>query len=302
MSVVEKTYKNGEIIIKEGDSGNSFFRILEGKAYVFSDYEKKDQLQLTILEEGEYFGEMSILEDYPRSATIIAKGGAKVLEILSDDMGDYFEDHPDQLFELMKHLGNRVQSMENDYNDAKALLAKLREADDKSSKSLFAKIKKHINMYQSNKDKIIEPSADAIRETLASAADDAFGQIETYPAGTVIYNEGDDGECMYILHVGKVSLYKDYGGSNSTKLNEYTDNSFFGEMEMLTGNPRKATAVSEDDETYVEIIRPEDFEGIFHSCPVKIIVILRHLSYRLRKLNNDFLNICKEITEQYGDK
>ena len=125
MSIVDKTYKNGEIIIKEGDSGNSFFRLLEGKAYVFSDYEKKDQLQLTVLEEGEYFGEMSILEDYPRSATIIAKGGAKVLEILSDDMGDYFEDHPDQLFELMKHLGNRVQSMENDYNDAKALLAKL---------------------------------------------------------------------------------------------------------------------------------------------------------------------------------
>jgi len=189
--------------------------------------------------------------------------------------------------------------MENDYNDAQNLLKTLKDSDATKKQSLFSKIKKHVNHYQTNKDKVTPPSADALRDTLSTASDEAFGQIESYPNGTVIYNEGDDGDCMYILHVGKVCTYKAYGTANELKVNEYTDNSFFGEMGMLSDDPRNATAVSEDDETYVEIIRQEDLEAIFRSCPEKVILIMRHLSYRLRKLNTDFLAICKEITESY---
>lgn len=299
MSVVEKKFNNGEIIVREGDVGSNFFKIIEGKAYVISNYEKKDQLQLAILEDGAYFGEMGILEEYPRSATIIAKGPTRVLEILKDDLTDYFTDRPEEIFVIMKLLAGRVQSMENDYNDAQNLLKTLRDSDSAKKQSLFSKIKKHVNHYQTNKDKVTPPSADALRDTLSTASDEAFGQIETYPKGTVIYNEGDDGDCMYILHVGKVCTYKDYGSANELKVNEYADNSFFGEMGMLSDDPRNATAVSEDDETYVEIIRQEDLEAIFRSCPEKVILIMRYLSYRLRKLNNDFLTICKEITESY---
>ena len=261
MSVVEKKFNNGEIIVREGDVGSNFFKIIEGKAYVISNYEKKDQLQLAILEDGAYFGEMGILEEYPRSATIIAKGPTRVLEILKDDLTDYFTDRPEEIFVIMKLLAGRVQSMENDYNDAQNLLKTLRDSDSAKKQSLFSKIKKHVNHYQTNKDKVTPPSADALRDTLSTASDEAFGQIETYPKGTVIYNEGADGDCMYILHVGKVCTYK--------------------------------------DETYVEIIRQEDLEAIFRSCPEKVILIMRYLSYRLRKLNNDFLTICKEITESY---
>jgi len=299
MSVVEKKFNNGEIIVKEGDVGSNFFKIIEGKAYVISNYEKKDQLQLAILEDGAYFGEMGILEEYPRSATIIAKGPTRVLEILKDDLTDYFTDRPDEIFVIMKLLAGRVQAMENDYNDAQNLLKTLKDSDATKKQSLFSKIKKHVNHYQTNKDKVTPPSADALRDTLSTASDEAFGQIESYPNGTVIYNEGDDGDCMYILHVGKVCTYKAYGTANELKVNEYTDNSFFGEMGMLSDDPRNATAVSEDDETYVEIIRQEDLEAIFRSCPEKVILIMRHLSYRLRKLNTDFLGICKEITESY---
>ena len=142
MSVVEKKFNNGEIIVKEGDVGSNFFKIIEGKAYVISNYEKKDQLQLAILEEGAYFGEMGILEEYPRSATIIAKGPTRVLEILKDDLTDYFTDRPDQIFVIMKLLAGRVQAMENDYNDAQNLLKTLKASDATKKQSLFSKIKK----------------------------------------------------------------------------------------------------------------------------------------------------------------
>lgn len=303
MALIEKTFSSGEIIINEGDMGSSFFRILDGRAYVFSNYGKKDQFQLAVLDAGEYVGEMAILEEYPRSATIVASGHTRVVEIPADDMGSYFEENPDQILELMKHLGGRIQAMNKDYNDAQALLKELRESDqNKNKKSLFSKIKKHMDIYQNNKDKITAPNSDALRTTLEGTSDDGFGKIESYDPGTVIFNEGDTGNSMYILHIGTVGLYQNYGESNEVKIAELGDNSFFGEMGMLTDERRTATAVTESDDTYVEIICPEDLEAIFRSCPLKIIMILRYLSYRVRRLNVDFLNACKEITETYGAK
>ena len=303
MSLVEKTFKNGETIINEGEVGNSFFRLLEGKAYVFSNFGKKDQMQLAMLETGEYFGEMAIIETNPRSATIIAKGNVTVIEIPADELNKYFEKNPDQIIVLMCLLGKRVAAMTKDYNDAQKLLKDLKEADDKKkSGSLFSKIKKYIDLYQSNKDKLDEPVVEELRETLETTGDEGFGQIETLEAGTVIYNEGDVDETMYILHVGTVGFYKNYGSSDEVKESELNDNSFFGELGLLVGEPRTNTAVAEYDDTYVEIIKPDDLETIFLSCPVKINMLLKHLTRRLRKLNVDFLRTCKEITETYDAK
>ena len=59
----------------------------------------------------------------------------------------------------MKHLGRRVQAMTNDYNEAKALLKEVKEAEASKKKSLFSRIKKHVDMYENNKDYIAPPSA-----------------------------------------------------------------------------------------------------------------------------------------------
>ena len=95
-------------------------------------------------------------------------------------------------------------------------------------------------------------------------------------------------------------MYRDYGKPGETRIDEAKEVSFFGEMGMIADEPRKATAVAEDDETYIEVIVPENLEAIFKTCPIKIIMILRYLSYRLRKLDYDFITICKKITETYG--
>ena len=79
MGLTEKTFRDGEIIIKEGDNGTSFFRLLEGNAGVYAGFGKNDQIKLAVLNAGEYFGEMAILEAYPRSATVVAKGSARLI-------------------------------------------------------------------------------------------------------------------------------------------------------------------------------------------------------------------------------
>ena len=205
--------------------------------------------------------------------------------------------------ELIRHLGTRVQAMSKDYEDAKALLKSLRESDAGKKKSLFSKIKKHINIYQSNTDTVnIEPSTAALRDAFERITDEGSGNIWAYDNGAVIYQEGEFGDCLYILRNGKVGIYKDYGSSDQTKIDDLSAISVFGEMVIVSEETRTATAVAEENETYVEIIYQKDLESIINLCPVKVEAILRHLSYRLRKINIDFIRTCKEITETYEQK
>ena len=197
MGLTEKKFKNGEVIVKEGDVGTSFFKIVSGSAVVYAGFESTDPLKIATINKGEYFGEMAIIESYPRNATVIARGEVSVYEISDKEMNEYFKQNPDEIYELMKHLGSRIQAMTNDYEDAQRLLKELQEADAAKKKSFFSKIKKHIDKYQAAKDnEITVPDADPLRETLKGTADEGFGQIERHEKGSVIYEEGDLGNSM----------------------------------------------------------------------------------------------------------
>lgn len=301
MSLSVKSFSNGEVIIKEGDSGKSIFRLVEGNADVYSGFETKDPFRLAVLKAGDYFGEMAIFEEYTRSATVVARGSVRVLEIAENDLNEFMTENPDVIGELVTHLGNKVQTMINDFNEAKVLLKNLREADAAKKKSLFSKIKKHIDIYQSNKNGLTDPNPDAIRETYADITYDDSDRIESFDKGTVIFNEGENGNCMYILHSGIINLYNGYGSDGQQQIADLEAVSVFGEMEMINEGARTTTAAAGSDGVLVEKIYMEDLESIFGKNPAKITMILRHLSYRLRTLNVDFLNICKEITENYND-
>ncbi|MBQ1247678.1 MAG: Crp/Fnr family transcriptional regulator, partial [Clostridiales bacterium] len=124
--------------------------------------------------------------------------------------------------------------------------------------------------------------------------------LETYKKGTIIFKEGEVGKCMYIVYGGTVGIYSNYGDPNQVKLTELYPVVCFGEMGMISDDARSATAVAESDETYVEIIRPDGLEQLFKESPVKVEMILKHLSYRLRMLTYDFLNACKEVNDLYN--
>ncbi|RKZ14374.1 Crp/Fnr family transcriptional regulator, partial [bacterium] len=64
---VYKTFKQGETLIKEGEAGDEFFVIIKGKVEVSSRGSV-----IAVLGDGEFFGEMALLEGVKRSATVRA--------------------------------------------------------------------------------------------------------------------------------------------------------------------------------------------------------------------------------------
>ena len=71
----EVTFEDGDIVVKEGDDGDGFFIIVEGEAVVTQvDHESGEIRELSRLKNSDYFGEVSLLLDQPRLATVRAAG------------------------------------------------------------------------------------------------------------------------------------------------------------------------------------------------------------------------------------
>jgi cAMP-dependent protein kinase regulator len=71
-----ETWDNGDEIVTQGEQGNSFYIIVEGKVVV-----KKDDVEVAKLKEGDYFGEMALMYNQPRAATVIAVHTVKTVRL-----------------------------------------------------------------------------------------------------------------------------------------------------------------------------------------------------------------------------
>ncbi|KAL8907412.1 MAG: hypothetical protein Q9171_005877 [Xanthocarpia ochracea] len=75
-------FSDGQKIIQEGDKGEAFFMVEQGEAEVY----KKDagELPIKLYKKGDYFGELALLDDKPRAASVVAKGECKVATLGKD--------------------------------------------------------------------------------------------------------------------------------------------------------------------------------------------------------------------------
>lgn len=291
----EKRFEEGAVIVREGDYGESFFRITKGSAAVFINYGTEAEKKLTELGENTYFGEMAVIGGYLRTASVVAlPGGVEVLEIPEKELQDYFRQSPDQIIGLMKHIGSRIRTLTEDYKEVNYVLEELNAKEPaERSEGLLAKIKKIIG-FSGTSVNYSKPSAEAVRE--ANHSSGYSKNVITYPEGTVIFKEGEPAECMYDIHWGRVGIYTGFGTSEEVMLTDLSTNHFFGEMGMIEKQPRSATAVVLDEAT-LEIIREDDLEDLFEKNPAKIGMILGNLVYRLKNLTADYADACKKVKE-----
>lgn len=104
-------YFNSEsFICIEGNEGTTAFLVLKGYVEVILGTFKDKNRNVARIDEGAFFGEMSMLEGTPRSATVIAGGGGvTVLEIGKDDFLKVMKTEPEIAFKLLKMLYNRIE-------------------------------------------------------------------------------------------------------------------------------------------------------------------------------------------------
>lgn len=106
------TFQNGQTICREGEDGHSMYVLLKGSVEVVIN-SFSDQVQsLGCMQEGSFFGEMSLLEGKPRTATIVADSDETVvLEISEVDMPELLQNAPTVAYRLLLTLNNRLNAM-----------------------------------------------------------------------------------------------------------------------------------------------------------------------------------------------
>lgn len=110
LSVFERfavTYKSGDIIFCEYEPGDSFYLIQSGKVKIvkiFGNIEKT----VDILHPGEFFGEMALLEEAPRSASIIAVEHCKLLEFNKANFEVLMKGNPQMALKLLRLFTKRI--------------------------------------------------------------------------------------------------------------------------------------------------------------------------------------------------
>ena len=124
-----------------------------------------------------------------------------------------------------------------------------------------------------------------------------FGRI--FPAGTVLFQEGQACEGMYIIQKGRVRLYKKAGREEIT-IDYLGDGDFFGEMACLLGQPRSINAVVEE-ESQLLLVQPEVLDELFLSKISLRIKVLGNLASRLKKAY-EIIGLLVEEREAFGAK
>ena len=105
-------YEQGGLIIKEGDRDNRLFVVVSGHTEVVKRLGQRDEKKLSVFGPGEYFGEMAMIDDMERSASVIATEPTRVLCLEQLDLQREMAKYPHMVLELLRVMNRRLRAAE----------------------------------------------------------------------------------------------------------------------------------------------------------------------------------------------
>jgi len=104
-----QTYQAGDTVVREGDPGMHLYFVTEGHARV----EQDGQGWVGRLDPGDYFGELALIEDHGRTATVIAEDALTCLLVPAWEFRALLREHPVLAVELLNALIARLHRREH---------------------------------------------------------------------------------------------------------------------------------------------------------------------------------------------
>ena len=105
----ENFYEPGDIIIEENSMADAFFIIYKGKIEILKRFEDGEEVVLGVYSDSEFFGEMSIFDEGPRSATARAVEDTTLMQVSYRDFERVLAFAPQIAYAIMKELSNRLR-------------------------------------------------------------------------------------------------------------------------------------------------------------------------------------------------
>ena len=205
----------GEYVTREGDAGDAMYVIVAGTFEVRATWADGGEARLGEMRRGEYFGEIALLEQSPRTASVCAMMDGTIASLAREDLRWLLDRHPEIEAALLAGLRTRI-----------AWSAARRQ----------------------------RPPAARLLELLAGffpgVATEGLGAIAaelewmTLPRGETLMRQGDAANCLYMIVAGRVAVEVLDAAGQTIQVGESGAGETIGEMALLSSAPRSATVVT----------------------------------------------------------
>ena len=121
--------------------------------------------------------------------------------------------------------------------------------------------------------------------------------VRSYPKNTVIINENDHADSLYVIESGRVKVYCSDKNGKEFVMNTLTVGDYFGELALLDDDKRSASVRTMDKSGFC-IIYKEDFNEVMEQHPNIAKTLISNLTRRVRKLTKDVKALA--LQDVYG--
>ena len=291
----------GEVIFRQGDQGDTMYIIQSGTVEISQDKDGKKVL-LALLEKGDFFGEMALIDKHLRSATATAISHSRILAFTRTSIMERIRQDPGVVLHLLTTLCHRITQTNH-------LLHTMVQSDEA------------LRSFVESKGQILPESAEAGSDYEPSSASDISPQFspDTQAAashqeplkraidlsirredcilvenGEPVFHQGDPGNSMYIVVEGSVEISQGHEDDRNV-LAYLGPGDFFGETAMITDQHRTAHAFT-TGKTFLFPISKDDFLEQIKTRPELALYILQGLIIRLRGLLSVMNDPTKSIS------
>jgi len=114
-----RVYATGEYVFHQGDPGIALYIIIEGEVVISETHSDGENYDLALLSQGDFFGEIALMDEGSRSASAIATRRSSLAVIFRPDLDEFIEKYPKKGIEILtgisQILATRLKAINQDY-------------------------------------------------------------------------------------------------------------------------------------------------------------------------------------------
>ncbi len=248
----ERVLETGEVLLREGEPGDALYVVIAGALKV-TQQAGAGEVVLGEVRKGEHLGELALLDNQPRGATATATEPTRLLRVSRESFEACVKAHPGAAFTLSR-------------------LAEYRRA--------WSQVRR------------TRPPAEVVQAALRRFFDgldeatlaDVWREVEwvTLPKGAVLFRHGEAGDAVYFVLQGALSVLAPRDDGHEVRLGDVGPGEPVGEMALLSGEPRMASARADADCELLKLSRA-GFEALVGGHPAAMRVFARTMAGRLAR-------------------
>jgi predicted acylesterase/phospholipase RssA/CRP-like cAMP-binding protein len=233
---------DGDVVTRQGEVADGMFIVVSGSLRAVAELPSGQELPLATLHPGECAGEIGLLTGSRRTSTVCAVGETVLLTIST----------------------SAFHGLEHAYPELAERISRLAVARLRHSELVMAL----------ERSEVFGALDDLVRADLERELESVF-----VTSGVTLFNEGDPGDCLYIIARGRLRVVRRARGSETGYPAELGPGDSVGELALLTNEPRTATVLAVRD-THLARLTRDSFDRLLGQHPLTLTRAFSRASVR----------------------